>query len=70
MCAATDTAAVEGPGTEAAAGTVRGAEEEEDGAILSLSLARVSANLFLLASTASLFTTVVGEVEKRGLLVA
>ena len=68
MCAATDTEAVEGPGTEA--GTVRGAEEGEDGVILGLSLARVSANLFLLASAASLFTTVIGEVEKRGLLVA
>ena len=68
MCAATDTAAVEGPGTEA--GTVRGSEEGEDGVILRLSLARVLGNLFLLASLASLFTTVFGKVEKRVLFVA
>ena len=67
LWAATDTGAVEGPGEEAATG--RGDEEGGAGAWLGLSLARVSANLFLLASAASLLTTVVGEVEKSGLLV-
>ena len=75
MCSATDTVAVKEPGEEAAtdgeeeeADAGRGGEEEETGAGLGLSLARVSANLFLLASAASLLTTVVGEVEKSGLL--
>ena len=68
-----------GPGEEAAAdrgdeeedtAVGKGVREEDAGVGLGLSLVRVSANLFLLASAASLLTTVVGDTEKRGLLVA